>query len=227
MINEGDPGVYTSYEEAVAADPNHQLLNIAREIMKSRKVDWPTAFNLALDENPELKAKTGWSKFLHVPEADGSVSLIPPRLLDTDDVAAKARALACDAETRKIQAAHSEMTYDAAWQIARAENPELFHNEIEQAPAAYKVAGSETADLASRARALGCSQVVEAIRADNPHLTFEESWDIARAEHKQLFEEDAAGDFQSRCDALDRKLKAISERNNSGSVKVVGIREEI
>ena len=141
------------------------------------------------------------------------------------------RAAECDAKVREVQKNRPGLSYAEAWMIAKGENPELFQGEKEQVPAAK--AGNE---LASRARALGCAQVVQAVQASHPGLSFDECWRIAAVQNKQLFEgsisdSSAAGyaEFQDRCDALGKKLDALIERNNSGSgaVVVVGIRQEV
>lgn len=66
-------------------------------------------------------------------------------------------------------------------------------------------------DIAGKARAMACESVVKAIRADHPNFTYDEAWQIARAEHKQLF---VGGE-------TDTPVKA------STSVKVIGIRRDI
>ena|SRR5260221_4412524 len=131
-MSEVAPGVYDSYDEAVSSDPYQQLLNIGREIMRKLGKSWADSFNQALDENPDLRAQTGWSKFLYIPKTDGSISLIPPR----------------------------------------QEEP----------------ADSEVANLASKTRAQMCYQVVKAVQTANPGLSYHESWEIAQAENKQLFQ---------------------------------------
>ena len=41
--------------------------------------------------------------------------------------------------------------------------------------------------ILSKARSQACSQAVQAVRRDHPALSFEEAWQIAASENKQLF----------------------------------------
>jgi hypothetical protein len=42
-------------------------------------------------------------------------------------------------------------------------------------------------ELASRARALGCAQVVQAVQASHRGLSFDEAWQIAASGNRELF----------------------------------------
>ncbi len=64
-------------------------------------------------------------------------------------------------------------------------------------------------NLAAKSRALACDQTVKAIQAAHPSMSYAECWQIAKAQHAELF---VGG---------DTAVKA------SSAVKVVGIRQNI
>jgi hypothetical protein len=127
------------------------------------------------------------------------------------------RAAECAAKVREIQKAQPGLSFSEAWEIAKNQNPELFAGENEQASDPALAAN----ELASRARAQALAQVVQAVQASHPDLSFEQSWQIARAKHADLFEGSTRStasyrDFQDRCGALLEKMDAAIERTGSG-----------
>ena len=118
------------------------------------------------------------------------------------------------------------LSFAQAWEVAKGENPELFQGEKEQAPAPK--AGNE---LASRARALAIDQTVKAIQAGCPRfLTMKVGISLDLSTRICL----GVGCGKPRTvlgpmrRTVYKKLTALIERrNNSGPVKVIGIRQEI
>jgi hypothetical protein len=118
---------FTSLQEA-QKHVSQQIFSVAKQIQKARGLDWASAWNAALLEHPELS--NGWTKFLFVPEDDGTIGVIPPQQSETDDVAAKARAMKCDESVRKVQAENPDTSYHDAWLIAKAEHKQLFEGPV-------------------------------------------------------------------------------------------------
>jgi hypothetical protein len=128
------------------------------------------------------------------------------------------------------------LDWPSAWNLAISEHPEfasqwskfLFqprHDGSMSIVPPQKLRTESVNELASKERAAGCDRIVKAIQAANDGMSYAEAWEKARAEHRQLFEGEAA--VSDKCDVLLRKLDAISERNNNGAVKVVGIRKDL
>jgi hypothetical protein len=93
---------------------------------------FPQAWHAAWQQNQDLQNEILALGGTLVPQNDKTLEYVPQSDQDSPwaenkfSILSKARAKACDQVVKAVQAAHPAMSYDQAWQIAQAQNKQLF-----------------------------------------------------------------------------------------------------